>query len=306
VHLPAFDHFPAFDHYTRLGIVQSATQEEIRRAYRSLARLYHPDVAANKTQAEELFKRLGEAYRVLSDKIERRNYDAHLLANRSAARARQANPSPSPTPAPARSSAPPPPPPPSAIAKRKKKPVDRPDLDVESDLEITLEDAVHGATYVLTLRQNDAARRRSGSRVDVHTCRVEIPAEVYEGQRLRLRGLGFADTAAEQAGDLYLTIRYARHARFRTVGAILTTELVLTPWEAALGGRKRIQTLDGMADLQVPPGTQPGQRLSLEGHGLPQPDGSRSDLQIMVKLKVPTVISEKERQLWQAIASQHR
>ena len=304
MHLPAFDHFPAFDHYTRLGIVQTATPEEIRRAYRSLARLYHPDVAANKTQAEELFKRLGEAYRVLSDKVERRNYDAHLLANRSAARARQATPAPTSRTTP--SAQPPPPPPPATVAKRKKKPVDRPDLDVESDLEITLEDAVHGATYVLTLRQNDAARRSSGGRVDVHTCRVEIPAEVYEGQRLRLRGLGFTDTAADHAGDLYLTIRYARHSRFRAVGAILVTELVLTPWEAALGGRKRIQTLDGMADLQVPPGTQPGQRLSLEGHGLPQPDGERGDLQIMVKLKVPTVISEKERQLWQAIASQHR
>jgi len=299
---PAYDHFPAFDHYTRLGIVQSATPEEIRRAYRSLARLYHPDVAANKTQAEELFKRLGEAYRILSDKIERRNYDAHLLANRSAARARQTAP-----PAAASAPAPSPAPAPSAASKRKKKQAERPDLDVESDLEITFEDAVHGATYVLTLRQNDAAsRRRSAARIDVHTCRVEIPAEVYEGQRLRLRGLGFTDAAADHAGDLYLTIRYAKHPRFRAMGATLVTELVLTPWEAALGGRKRIQTLDGMADLQVPPGTQPGQRLRLDGHGLPLPNGTRSELQIMVKLKVPTVISEKERQLWQAIASQHR
>ncbi|HEY8965242.1 MAG TPA: J domain-containing protein, partial [Candidatus Methylacidiphilales bacterium] len=188
---------------------------------------------------------------------------------------------------------------------RKKKaepaqPVHRNDLDIESTLEITLEDAIHGATYVISIDQKDATTRRQ----TIHSCRVEIPANVYSGQRIRLRGLGYTDRYRNAAGDLFLEIAYARHARFRVMGENLLSDLTLTPWEAALGGRVRVPTLDGTADLFIPAGTQPGQRFTLVGHGLPRSDGDRGVLYATVKLHIPPAASAKEKELWQALARQ--
>ena len=291
----------AVDFYARLGVSVQATPDEIRRAYRSLARTYHPDVAHHKSHskahAEEMFKRLHEAYSTLADNALRRQYDAGRLA-RSAPKPRR-RPAPEPEPEP------PPSPAPKGRGKKAPSPaktVHRRDLDIESALEIGLGDAIHGAVYVLTLQQQDTATRRP----TIQSCQVEIPAGVYEGQRLRLRGLGHLDRYRSAAGDLYLTIRYAREDDFRFIGSHLLSELELAPWEAALGARVRIPTLDGMADFHVPPGTQPGERLRLEGYGLPQPDGERGDLCVTVKLRVPTVVGDEERKLWMALASRHR
>ncbi len=241
-----------------------------------------------------MFKLVHEAYSTLIEPTERKRYDSKLNSNR--------QPPPSPRPRATPSAAP------ASSRSRKKKtappptPARRTDLDIESGLEITLEDAVQGATYVLSIQQNDAVAKRQA----VHSCRVDVPAGVYEGQRLRLRGLGYVDRYQGGAGDLYLTIRYARHTSFRIILGVVHSDLVLTPWEAALGGRVSVATLDGMADLNVPAGTQPGQRLRLPAQGIPLPDGERGEHQVTVKLRVPAVVSEKERQLWQALASQHR
>jgi curved DNA-binding protein len=135
---------------------------------------------------------------------------------------------------------------------------------------------------------------------------VYVPPLVYEGQRLRLRGLGFVDVRESCLGDLFLTVRLGRHKRFRVVGSHLSYDLSITPWEAALGARLRLETLDGMMDVHVPAGSQPGSRLRLPERGLPQKDGKRGDLFLSLVIKMPTVSSEKERELWRALAQQYR
>ena len=252
----------ASNYYGKLGLLPSASVDDIRRAYRNMARIYHPDVAINKTMAEEMFKQLNEAYSTLVDADLRQTYDLELKEARTR---RAAAPTGRHRPTSGETDTPPPkfrrkkPAPTEAPAP---KPRHRPDLDIESALEVDIADAIHGATYVLSIDQNDASSRRR----ELHSCRVDIPAGVYEEQRLRLRGLGYTDRYQNEAGDLYLTIRYARHKEFRHLRGSLFSDLVLTPWEAALGGRVRVPTLDGMADLNVPPGTQPAQRLILRGH----------------------------------------
>jgi len=292
----------AFNYYVRLGLVSTASQEDIRKAYRQLARIYHPDVAANKTMAEEIFKQLQEAYSTLSDDTLRREYDTRIKEERSRSFASVFRPSPAKAPTPQ------PPPPPKARRKKAPEPPPGPapqpfhrnDLDIESSLEITLEDAIHGATYVISIDQKDATTKRQ----TIHSCRVEIPAHVYCGQRIRLRGLGYTDRYRNAVGDLFLEIAFARHASFRVMGEHLLTDLTLTPWEAALGGRVRVPTLDGTADLFIPAGTQPGQRFTLVGHGLPKANGDRGLLYATVKLHVPPAASAKEKELWQALARQ--
>ena len=288
----------AFNYYVRLGLVPSADQDSIRKAYRQLARIYHPDVAVNKGMAEEIFKQLQEAYSTLSDEFLRREYDARLRDERSRSFPSAFRPAPKP----AAST-----PPPASKARKKKtpdstaaEPIHRNDLDIESALEITLEDAIGGATYVISIDQRDATTKRQ----TIHSCRVEIPANVYSGQRIRLRGLGYTDRYRNAVGDLFLEITFARHNRFRAMGDNLLTDLTLTPWEAALGGRVRVPTLDGTADLYIPAGTQPGQRFTLIGQGLPKANGDRGFLYATVKLHVPPVASAKERELWQALARQ--
>jgi curved DNA-binding protein len=310
--------FSSTNYYFRLGVSRGSSVEEIRRAFRSLARVYHPDVADNKTYAEEVFKHLNEAYETLSDDSRRRRYDQKLFPFTTPPP--KANPfaTPTPYPRPAPASPPPysssrtsastanpftPPPKPRLNTSRDEElpqPNHRADLDIEATLDITLEDAVQGATYVVTVQQNDLTNRRQ----NLHTCRVHVPENVYDGQRLRLRGLGYVDHQAFCIGDLYLTIRYAKHKQYRVGSTTLYTETQITPWEAALGARIRFPTLDGLADLHIPPGTQPGSYLRLPKHGLPQKEGGRGDMLICIRLRVPVATSEKERQLWRALASQ--
>lgn len=317
--------YTSANYYLRLGVGRTATPDEVRRAFRSLARIYHPDVANNKTFAEEVFKRLNEAYETLSDNTKRRHYDLELVRLTGAiptvnpfAPPSPPRPSPSPRPPSPHATGPMPrptrpsgfnatPPPPSAAQRPSPPPTAAPepkhraDLDIESHLEIMLEDAVQGATYVITVQQNDQVARRQ----NLHTCRVQVPAQVYEGQRLRLKGLGFVDTQSFYLGDLYLTIRYAKHKRFRAHSCNLFGEVTISPWEAALGTRVRFPTLDGLADLHVPAGAQPGTRLRLANYGLPKSEGGRGDLYLAVAIRVPVATTEKERELWRALANQH-
>jgi curved DNA-binding protein len=308
--------FTTANFYSRLGVSRLATTDDIRRAFRALARVYHPDVAVNKSFAEEVFKRLNEAYETLSQPHKRQSYDLDL--SRQTGIIPTVNPftTQSPPRTPARPTTPPvtparpgptgfqavPPPRP----RRQPEPEvqqckHRADLDIEASLEISLEDAVFGATYVITVQQNDQPARRQ----NLHSCRVQVPAGVYENQSLRLQGLGYVDMSDLAIGDLYLTIKLTRHARYRVLGPHLYTEISITPWEAALGARIRLQTLDGLADLHIPTGSQPGTRLRLGGYGLPQHGGKRGDLLVNLHLKVPVATSEKERELWRAIAAQH-
>jgi curved DNA-binding protein len=308
------------DYYVTLGVGRSATADEIKAAFRKLARLYHPDVAKNKVSGEAKFKEINEAYEVLGDPEKRRLYD-ELGANwQEGANGRAA----------------------SAGGRRGGTRQDRggPDFefdgtgfsdffesffgggrggfsggratgaapdgevfahqgqDVEADLLVTLEEALRGALRSVTLRR-PAGDGRS-ERTD--TYRVRIPPGVREGQRIRLAGQGEEGLGGGSPGDLYLRVRLARHPDFTVQAADLFCDLDLAPWEAALGVKATIPTLDGATSLRVKAGTAAGTQLRLRGLGLPREDGTRGDLFAKVRIQMPESVSDEERGLWERLA----
>ncbi|MEY2538394.1 MAG: curved DNA-binding protein [Verrucomicrobiota bacterium] len=310
------------DYYETLGVAKTATEDEIRSAFRKLARKFHPDVAKDKKTAEEKFKQINEAYEVLSDPEKRRKYD-QLGANWNQPGGFQ--------------------PPPgwgeqqpgggfhrygggdggvefefggtgfsdffeaffgggrgkSAFGGgfgRRPEEAERGN-DVEADIMVPLEEALHGAKRTVSLR-------RSGSN-KVETYQVKIPVGVREGQRIRLAGQGEAGERGGKSGDLFLRVRLQRHPDFHVEGSNLIHDLKLAPWQAVLGTEVEIRTLEGTIRLKVPPGTQNGQRFRVRGRGLPDSAGTRGDLYVVAQIDVPKKISERERELWRELARLH-
>lgn len=313
----------ARDFYEALGVSRTASQEEIQRAYRTLARKYHPDV--NKDPgAEDWFKEVSEAYDVLSDPETRRRYDAFGPDFRQVPegvdpetwrRARAG--------ADARSGAggervwvntrpgggfgspfgtefggefdvedlfg-------SIFGQRTGRARGQfvPGADQEAELELTVEEAYRGGQRSLTLPGPGGPR----------TLRVTIPAGVTDGQRIRLAGQGgqgIGGTAV--AGDLYLVVRLAPHPRYRVDGRDLTVDLPLAPWEAALGATVAVDTPGGQTKVKVPAGTSSGRRLRLRGQGMPHPRGQAGDLYAEVRIVVPDRLSDTERRLFTELAA---
>src|SRR5467141_1403448 len=309
------------DYYETLGISKTATDEEIRSAFRKLARKYHPDIAKDKKAAEEKFKQINEAYEVLSDPEKRQKYD-QLGANWNQPGGFQ--------------------PPPQwggqpgggsyqwggdggggvefefggtgfsdffeaffgggrgrsafggfggreATAER--------GADVEADILVTLEEALHGSTRTVSLR-------RAGSN-KLEKYQVKIPRGVHEGQRIRLRGQGEAGARGGKSGDLFLRVRLAKHPDFSVEGSDLIHEVRIQPWQAVLGGELLVPTPEGKVRLKIPPGTRGGQRFRLRGRGLPTSAGARGDLYVDVQINVPKKITEREKEIWGELAKLH-
>ncbi|MGI5492671.1 DnaJ C-terminal domain-containing protein [Microtetraspora malaysiensis] len=301
----------AADFYEVLGVPRSASQEEIQRAYRKLARSYHPDV--NKDPgAEDRFKEISEAYQVLSAPETRRRYDAF------GPDFRQVPPDVDPeTWARARAAGA------GAGFGGRGAPAwdfggdfagaDVEDLlggiftgrrggrrwgpvrgaDQEAELTVTVEDAYRGARRTLTLP--------SGRTVD-----VTIPAGVTEGQRIRLAGQGGRGGDGAPSGDLFLIVRIAPHPRYEVRGRDIHATLPLAPWEAALGATVAIDTPGGEAKVRVPAGTPSGRRLRLRGRGLPNPRGTPGDLLAEARIMVPPELTDEERRLYEELSSVSR
>jgi curved DNA-binding protein len=309
------------DYYVRLGVARTASPEEIKQAFRKLARLYHPDVAKNKVAGEAKFKEINEAYEVLGDPEKRRRYDEMGENWKDAGQ----GPFASPGGGRGRSRSPRGEPDfefggtgfsdffesffgggregygsPRQSAGR----MDEEDLsahqgqDVEADLLVTLEEALRGSVRKVTLRRPGG----NGDADRTDTYQVRIPPGVREGQRIRLAGQGSAGHAGGSAGDLYLRVRLARHPDFTVQEADLYFDLDLAPWEAVLGVQTTIPSLGGQASLRVPPGAAAGSRLRLRGLGLPREDGSRGDLYATVRIQAPASVSTEERALWEQLA----
>ncbi|HYB28880.1 MAG TPA: DnaJ C-terminal domain-containing protein [Solirubrobacteraceae bacterium] len=287
------------DYYEVLGVPRDADQDAIRRAYRKLARKYHPDVNSD-SDAEERFKELGEAYEVLSDPEKRGRYD-RLGAN------------------------------------WRQQEQEAPDvsfeefftrqgfgsddarfefsddlferlfgggvgsgpggwasgplrgLDREAVLALSLEDALEGGRRRLTL--------------DHHEINVNFPPGVREGQLIRVAGQGGPGRDGGPPGDLYLRIELKLHPRFRRRGENdLDVDLSVAPWQAALGATVSVQTLAGTAQVRVPAGSSSGRRLRLRGRGLPKAGGGHGDLHAVVKITVPKQLSDRERELYEQLA----
>ena len=299
------------DFYEILGVGRSASQDEIQRAYRKLARQYHPDLNADPA-AEEKFKDVSEARSVLSDPATRRRYDAFgpefrqvpedvdpETWRRSRARAGAGG---------TRAGA-------GARGGFGYGPGDV-DVDIEdllggifggragrgwgpmpgasqeAELPLTVEEAYRGGRKTVTL--GGAGQR---------TFEVAIPAGVTDGQRIRLAGQGGRGGEGGPAGDLYFIVRILPHPVYRVQGRDLYVELRLAPWEAALGASVAVETPGGEAKVKVPAGTSSGRRLRLRGRGMPAPRGTPGDLFAEARIMLPSRPSRTERQLFEQLAA---
>ena len=165
--------------------------------------------------------------------------------------------------------------------------------DIEADISITLEDAVKGGERSLTLAGGDGTK----------TLKVNIPAGVKDGAKLRLAGQGYDSPNGGPKGDLYLRIRFAPHSLFHVDGTDLTYEVRIAPWEAVLGAKVKVPTLDGNVELSIPAGTGSGKKMRLRGKGL-GPAKSRGDLYVRVGIDAPKDLTPKQRELWEALAAE--
>ncbi len=298
------------DYYKILGVEKSATESDIKRAYRKLARKYHPDMNPGDKKAEERFKEINEAYEVLSDPERRRKYDM-LGSSYSEWQRRGGAPggfdwSQWTTPSGVR--------------------VEYGDLsdlfgqggfsdffntifggmgsraqaagrggirmrgqDMEQEVEITLEEAFRGTTRIL---------QKDGRRLE-----VKIPPGASTGLKVRVAGEGGAGLGGGPAGDLYLVVRVLPHALFEVDGANLRCELPLPLYTAVLGGELTVPTLGGEVKLKIPPETQSGKTFRLRHQGLPhvrQPN-ERGDLLVKVRVMIPQKLSAAERKLFEEL-----
>jgi curved DNA-binding protein len=334
------------DYYEVLGVGRTASDDEIKKAFRKLARQYHPDVARNKKEAEERFKEINEAYEVLSDPAKRKKYD-ELGANWKAGAEFR-------------------PPPgweafsggrPSGAGPgggfefqfggtgfsdffeqlfasrgrgggfQGRAPFGEQDVaergrDIEGDILVTLDEAMRGSVRTVSVRHAAPCETCGGTgmrgRRECATCRgegqvekteqyqVKIPPGITEGQRLKLAGRGEAGLGGGAAGDLYLRVRLAKHPEFEVDGHDLIHEVELAPWEAVLGAQVSVPALGEPVSIKVPPGTQAGQRLRVRGKGLRTRDGGRGDLYVLVRIEVPVRVNDHERALWEQLARESK
>jgi curved DNA-binding protein len=286
------------DYYKILGVERNATEEDIKKAYRKLARKYHPDVSKEQN-AKEKFQEVSEAYETLRDKEKRAAYDSLGSSYRPGQDFR---------------------PPPDwfdrfgAGQSEDLRDVDLSDLfeqmglfgrargrggfgrnvpipgeDYEMPVRITLEEAARGAERQVALNGG--------------TFTARIPKGATDGQRLRLRGKGGAGVNGGQAGDLYLQIVLEPHPLYKARGHDLEIEVPLAPWEAALGAQVDIPTLDGRVTMKVPAGSTGGQKLRLAGKGLPKPGGGSGDLYAALDIAVPSTLTDREKKLYEELKS---
>jgi curved DNA-binding protein len=285
------------DYYAALEVPRDADAETIKKAYRKLARKFHPDVS-KEPQAEARFKEIGEAYETLKEPDKRAEYDS--LGRRREGEefaappdwASQFN---------AGSGA-------SfedldlsdlldALSRGRRPRDDTPRRGRDPDLtaEISLEDAHGGTTLALGLQ--GAAGEQS--------LEITVPPGVVPGQKLRLRGRGSPGSNGGPAGDIYVHIALQPHARYRVHGRDLYFDLPLAPWEAVLGAEVHVATLAGEVQLKIPPGTHSGRKLRMRGRGLGKADAA-GDLYAVVTIDVPAHLTERERELFEALAAESR
>jgi molecular chaperone DnaJ len=321
--------------YDVLGVSRSASEKEIRQAYRRLARKHHPDVNPGDKQAEERFKEINRAYEVLSDAEKRRKYDRYgeqWEQGEAFEKARQAG---------------------GGQGAWFGQGFDLGDLfgratrgrggpfegifesffgrrgptrgqNVEYATEVTLEEAFHGATRRIGLQSEEACATCGGSGqiagAVCHVCQgagavlqpkrleVKIPAGVRNGSRVRIAGEGRSGVGGGPRGDLYVVVRVRPHARFERKGDDLITEVGVPLEDAVLGGEVEVPTLPGRrVALKIPALTQNGRRFRLSGLGMPHLDAKgRGDLYARVRVVLPEKLSDRERELFEQLREERR
>lgn len=293
------------DYYKVMGVERSATQDEIKRAYRKLARKYHPDVSSEK-DAEARFKQVGEAYEVLKDPEKRAAYD-QLGSNWKAGQDFR--------------------PPPgwdtgfeySKSGRGRAEDFGFSDFfeslygrqpgggggfrqgqdgmhfrgqDHHARVQVDLEDSFSGAERQISLRTPELTPDGHVITRD-RTLNVRIPKGIRPGQQIRLAGQGAPGAGQGEAGDLYLEVEFRPHARYRVEGADLYLDVPVAPWEAALGATVPVQSPLGDIDLKIPAGSQAGRKLRLKGRGLP--GKTPGDLYVVLKLVIPPADTDQAK-----------
>lgn len=302
------------DYYTTMGVARDATQDEIKRAYRKLARKYHPDVS-KEADAEAKFKELGEAYEVLKDPEKRAAYD-ELGANWQSGQDFR--------------------PPPDWDAGFEFSGGGYTgggggDADAYSDffeslfgqrfnqgggyqrssrggggfhargqdhrakILVDLDDAFNGATRTVTLRM-PTVDEQGHVVTKERTLNVKIPKGIRQGQQIRLAGQGSPGHGAGDAGDLYLEVEFKPHPFYRVEGSDLYLDLPIAPWEAALGATVKVPTPGGVVDLKIPAGTQGGKKMRLKGRGIPSK--IPGDLYVVLQVVLPPADSDEAKALY--------
>ena len=292
------------DYYAVLGVGRKATQDEIKRAYRKLARKYHPDVSKEKN-AEQKFKDLGEAYEVLKDPEKRIAYD-QLGSNWNAQQGFR--------------------PPPDwgagfefhGAPRGADSQHDFSDFfeslfgqarspgggsrgfhmqgeDHHAKILVDLEDSYHGASRSISLQMPEVTA--DGHVVSRNrTLKVSIPKGIRQGQQIRLSGQGAKGQGRGKAGDLYLEIEFNPHRYYRVEGADVYLELPVAPWEAALGATVKVPTPSGAIDLKIPANSKAGKKLRLKGRGIPSK--TPGDLYVVLQIALPPADDDKSRELY--------
>ncbi|MDR2893494.1 MAG: DnaJ domain-containing protein [Deltaproteobacteria bacterium] len=309
------------DYYKLLGVSRDASKDEISKAYKKLARKYHPDLNQGDAKAEEKFKDINEAHEVLKDQEKRRLYDQlgsnwqhgqnfqrppgfegfnfggfgggsfgqaggagfdassfsdffeTLFGGAGGAGRGGQGQSFGPDPF-------------GGFSQRARR-----GRDIEAELGLSLEEAYHGGRKTVNLNTGQGQR----------VLEVTIPAGVKEGARIRLSGQGDPGIGG-QAGDLYLKIKLLPHAKFSLEQNNLVHDLALAPWEAALGAKVRVPTLDGEVEINIPAGSSSGKKLRLRGKGLGS-GAAKGDEFIRMSIRVPESLTDEEKELWERLAA---
>ncbi len=299
------------DYYQILGVSKTATQDEIRKTYRKLARQYHPDVNPGNKEAEDRFKEINEAYEALSDPERRRKYDEVATAWQQGRRPRAAAGRPSGAPPPQGSyqtvteddlqdlfgdanpfsdffS--------SLFGQPSGQPArPRRGADLDYPVDVTLGEAYNGGKRLLQLQQPDGTTRR---------VEANIPAGVRDGVRVRMAGLG---GTGDPPGDLYLNVRLQPDPQYAREGDDLVVRAPVRLTTAALGGEVEVTKPDGRRlAVRVPAGSQDGRRVRLRGQGLPRDvstgaDAARGDLLVELHLQLPEPLTEAQRRLFEQL-----
>jgi len=306
------------DYYEVLGVAKDASQDEIRKAFRKLARTHHPDVAQDKANSEEKFKEINEAYEVLGDAEKRKKYDQlgqHWQQGGDFSQApggggyefwqsgpedeggayhfegtgfsdffenffgnRRAHGGFT-----------------SRGASRGNTP--RRGRDIESEILVSLDEVMNGSERQLVIQP------QGGKPGEKQTVTIRIPRGITEGQMIRAAGLGEPGVAGGPPGDLFLRVHLERHPDFRIDGHDLYYELRLAPWEAVLGATVPVQTPHGGTRIKVPAGTETGTEFRLSGKGLPKgKSGGFGDLFAVAEIVTPNTATEEEMRHWKALS----
>lgn len=300
------------DYYKIMGVARDATQDEIKRAYRQLARKYHPDVSKS-PDAEARFKELGEAYAVLKDLEKRAAYDQLGSSWKAGQDFR---------------------PPPGANggfefsgsgagmderdfsdffesifgrseghAQRSRATHHARGQDHHARVQIDLEDAYTGATRAITLQ---APEMDEQGRVHMkkHTLNVTIPRGIRAGQHIRLAGQGMPGVGQGSAGDLYLEVEFRPHPRYRVERRDVYFDLRIAPWEAALGASVEVPTPSGAVELKIPAGAAAGRKLRLKGRGIP--GSTPGDFYAVLQIALPPADTDAARVFYKGMAEQFK